>query len=106
MALLDIVACAGAEIILEESRGNIGVLVDITPQFDVEMELPSLGGSCTYPAQTDVRSGITYGDIYTGNLELPIESNVLIGVQYGANGTEYTGTASVGGAGGIFILNE
>lgn len=67
------------------------------------------------PATTDVRSGTTYGegnlqtgtavipspndvrdgtnvDATIGNLELPAEANVLDGVGYGSNSTEFTGT--------------
>lgn len=33
-------------------------------------------------------------------------TNVLTGVQYGAGGTEFTGTATVGGGGFISIVNE
>lgn len=50
------------------------------------------GGGCTYPGTQDVREGVTYGGIYTGVLELPLPSQVLVGTGYGANGTEYDGT--------------
>ena len=50
------------------------------------------GAGCTYPGTQDVREGVTYGGIYTGLLELPLPSQVLIGTGYGANGTEYDGT--------------
>jgi hypothetical protein len=49
--------------------------------------------SVTYPAATDVRSGVTYGGgTYTGNLTLPAASTVESGIHFGANGTQYTGT--------------
>lgn len=46
-----------------------------------------------YPIETDVRDGIDYdsGNL-TGNLTSPAEGDVEAGVQYGANGTEFTGT--------------
>ncbi len=50
------------------------------------------GGGCAYPGTQDVREGVTYGGVYTGVLELPIPSQVLVGTGYGANGTEYDGT--------------
>lgn len=48
---------------------------------------------CDMPADADVRAGIVYGwgsDV--GVLELPDESDVLRGVGYGANGTEFEGS--------------
>lgn len=46
-----------------------------------------------YPAATDVRSGVDYNfAASTGTLVLPAESAVQNGVQYGAGGTEFTGT--------------
>jgi hypothetical protein len=50
------------------------------------------GGVCDYPGTDDVREGVVYGTIYTGVLELPLPSQVLVGTGYGANGTEYDGT--------------
>lgn len=51
------------------------------------------GGSCDYPADTDVRDGVVYADgLLTGNVVLPAEADVVVGVEYGANGTEYEGT--------------
>lgn len=52
----------------------------------------SYTGSCDYPAETNVRSGITYASgAMSGNVVLPATSNVKQTVQYGANGTEFTG---------------
>lgn len=45
------------------------------------------------PAVSDVRLGVVYGDgSMIGTLVLPAEDEVEDGVQYGADGTEYTGT--------------
>lgn len=47
------------------------------------------------PDVGDVRSGVTWyvnGDLMIGTLELPAESDVLLGVSYGADGTEFTGS--------------
>ena len=48
----------------------------------------------TIPAVTDVRSGVNYGenDALLGVLESPVPSQVLVGVGYGAYGTEFEGT--------------
>ena len=49
----------------------------------------------TMPSVNDVRDGVTYanGDIsYTGVLELPVVGTVKVSIQFGANGTEFTGT--------------
>jgi hypothetical protein len=42
-------------------------------------------------AASDVRSGVPFGS-FTGTLVVPSVEDVEIGVQYGASGTEYTGT--------------
>lgn len=97
MALTSILAPVGNRAVFLFNRGNTGTLVDITAQSQAMLTLPALGGSCTYPSQNDVRSGVTFGSIYTGNMTLPATTNVLTGVQYGANGTEYTGSATGGG---------
>ena len=106
MALLDILTFGGVPMEYSVSRGDVGTLLDIQSKNNNTFTLPSLGGSCTYPAQTDVRSGVTFGSIYTGNMTLPATSDVLTGVQYGANSTEYTGTATSGGGSFISIVNE
>ena len=46
------------------------------------------------PSVSDVREGVAVG-AGVGTLELPIISQVLLGVGYGANGVEFTGTLSV-----------
>src|SRR5512146_272902 len=54
---------------------------------------PGSSGSPDYPAQTNVRDGVSYGNsTYTGNMTEPAVTDVKAGVQYGANGTEFTGT--------------
>ena len=50
-------------------------------------------GVLDLPAETDVRDGTQYDNATKeGNVELPAEAEVLLGKQYGANGTEFTGT--------------
>jgi hypothetical protein len=50
--------------------------------------------SCDYPATTDVRDGVSYDfGGQTGVYEPADPSKYEIGEQYGANGTEFTGTA-------------
>ena len=53
--------------------------------------------SCDYPAVADVQEGVSYsnGDL-VGTLELPAAGDVRSGTSYGGNGTEFTGTLSVG----------
>lgn len=59
----------------------------------VEQDVGTGTSVCDYPLQADVQSGVTYGDgTYTGTLTLPSTSNVLEGIQYGGDGTEFTGT--------------
>jgi hypothetical protein len=103
MALLDILTFEGATMENSFSRGNGGVLVDINAGRLNEFALPSTGGSCDYPSENDVRSGISFST-YTGNLELPTEADVRLDTQYGTNGTEFTGELVAGGGGSnIFI---
>lgn len=59
----------------------------------VEQDVGTGTSVCDYPLQSDVKSGVTYGDgTYTGTLTLPSASNVLEGTQYGGGGTEFTGS--------------
>lgn len=61
--------------------------------IDYKIDL-GIGRALTdYPSENDVRNGISYS-FFTGNLTLPTEDKVLVDEQYGANGTEYTGTLS------------
>lgn len=41
-----------------------------------------------------------------GTLTLPAEANVATGIQYGAGGTEFTGTGTVGGTESVFFLQR
>lgn len=53
-----------------------------------------------YPVETRVIDGVEYGhaeDPKQGNFVVPTEDQVEENVQYGANGTEYTGTFQGGG---------
>lgn len=49
------------------------------------------GGSGVVPSPNDVRSGVAVGAT-VGNMTLPSVAQVLLGVQFGTNGTQYTGT--------------
>jgi len=53
-----------------------------------------------YPSADNVRSGTVYNHgAQNGDMTEPAVGDVRLGVQYGANGTQYTGTLT-GGAGG------
>lgn len=109
MALLDINCFAGAPVILEFNRGNIGTITDIsTPKLN-SFEVPTgTPAGAVYPVADDVDQGVVYGpngNDYTGNLKQPAESDVKSGIKYGANGTEKTGTL-VGGGGNIFVISD
>ncbi|MFZ9077524.1 MAG: hypothetical protein ACO23H_03250 [Alphaproteobacteria bacterium] len=49
------------------------------------------GGTGVIPSPDDVRSGVAVG-VTVGNLTLPLPAQVLAGVTFGTNGTQYTGT--------------
>lgn len=61
---------------------------------DDATSMPAGGG---YPAENDVRDGTTFGasSEYEGNLALPAEANVVPGVGYGSEGTEFEGSADL-----------
>lgn len=94
MALLAILS--GGPAVISMNRGNVGVLTGVVAQRQNALSLPSLGAVCDYPVVGDVRFGVVYGG-GTGNVVLPATTDVLIGVGYGALGTEYTGNATAGG---------
>lgn len=78
-------------------------------QIDCIFTQESTTASAVYPAVGDVDLSVQYGPNgtdYTGTLVQPATTNVLSGVTYGAGGTEFTGTATGGGGGNIFIINE
>lgn len=51
-----------------------------------------------FPSENDVRAGVVYdAGSQTGNMTEPSPADVKIGIQYGANGTEFTGTLVSGG---------
>jgi hypothetical protein len=58
------------------------------------------GGGGTFPPVGDVDFGVQYGPNgtdFTGTLVQPVVGDVRTGVQYGAGGTEFTGTLAGGG---------
>ena len=59
------------------------------------------GALAFLPAAGDVDYGVGRGDGTTGTLVQPSEDDVELGVQYGAGGTEYTGTLVAGGSSSI-----
>lgn len=108
MSLLDIVTTFGQSPVLAFNRGDVGVITDIVSR-DNEFITPRLGVGQVFPNAGDVDAGVTYGPSgadYIGTLVQPAETDVLTGVQYGAGGTEFTGEATGGGGGGVFIINE
>lgn len=104
----------GYEMVLREGKG-IGIFKRTTGgvgRFDISITFTVDGalGSAVFPGVGDVDLGITYGPNgtdSTGTLLQPAEADVELGVSYGAGGTEFTGEL-VGGGGGTFIsiVNE
>jgi hypothetical protein len=81
----------------EYGAAGVGTWTDDDTKMPVfslmfEEDLSSIGGSCDYPAEADVQSGVAYdnGNL-TGTFQSPLESQVLNGVGFGAAGTEFTG---------------
>jgi len=109
------------------SKANYETLIDGDIYFDEKMKhyhklLPAL-------ATSDVRDGTTFNDDRTGELDLPavtdteknvvfdsgtktgtyeapIEANTKLGVTYGADGTEYTGTYAQNTVSGAIVTGS
>jgi hypothetical protein len=127
MALTDIVSEGGES--SAAARGDIGTLTDILSrdgmsgycfltvpaiadvksgveygQQGTELTGTYIGGGGVYPVEGDVDAGVVYGPSsnLTGTLEQPAPTDVKLGVQYGADGTEFTGELA-GGAGSTWM---
>jgi hypothetical protein len=59
----------------------------------------NVDSSANVPAESEVLNGITFGSSnqFTGNVTQPAEGDVRSGVQFGANGTQFTGTLATSG---------
>lgn len=92
--------------VLQPDAGAYGSAYDIDVVFTQE----STSASAIFPGVGDVDLAIQYGPNgtdYTGTLVQPAVGDVKTGTQYGASGTEFTGTYTGGGGGGfISIINE
>lgn len=107
MALTDITSYSSDAAILNFSRGNIGTLTDVILSRFTAMTIPSAGGSPVFPAVGDVDLGVIFGpnsNDYTGTLKQPSVTDVKLGVQYGAGSTEFTGTLAGGGGETSYIF--
>lgn len=102
----DIVVREGSGIgLLQPDAGAYGSAY----QIDVVFTQESTSASAVYPTAGNVDLSIQYGPNgtdYTGTLVQPAITDVKTGITYGAGGTEFTGTATGGGGGNIFIINE
>jgi len=73
------------------------------------LHYPPDSGGAVFPAEGDVRDGVTYGPTGAdneGDLVLPVEADVKLGTSYGDNGTEFTGTLAGGSGGGGMIYRR
>lgn len=80
-----------------DSASKEGIL-DLPAESDVRggvlFDNETKEGSFTpdYPSEDDVRDGVQFDqETKEGNLELPAEDQVLLDIEYGAAGTEFTG---------------
>ncbi len=80
-----------------ESDVRLGVIYGY-PSSPLTGTYDPMGGSV--PSPNDVRFGVATGN-EVGNLQLPVETQVLIGVGYGSLGTEFTGMLEVGAGGDL-----
>jgi hypothetical protein len=90
--------------VLQPDAGAYGSSYTIDVLFTQE----STSGNAVYPTVGNVDLSIQYGPNgtdYTGTLVQPAVGDVKSGTTYGAGGTEFTGTFA-GGGGGTFIINE
>ena len=76
------------------SDGDTQVEMMLPDMPDVPLTVSASGG---YPSEDDVRDGTAFGPEteYEGNLALPAEAEVIPGVSYGTDGTEYDGAADL-----------
>ena len=80
-----------------EFTGTLAV-ADYPAVGDVEAGVTFGGGALTgtfaVPAVGDVQEAVTYGNAaeFTGTLDVPAVTDVKLGVKYGEDGTEFTGT--------------
>jgi hypothetical protein len=71
----------------------INILSPVLSEIPFILGPTSAPGACDYPTQSNVRLGIQFGNgTFTGNVVLPPVDQVVLGVGYGANGTEFIGT--------------
>ena len=74
---------------------GFGAVCDFPSESDVRLNVDydnaNLTGSAAIPGASDVRDGVAV-DATTGTYEPANEADVLLNVQYGANGTEFTGS--------------
>lgn len=75
----------------------LGAHANTVPNLNIG---PIQMAAASYPAVGDVQTGVVYGG-GTGTLDLPAEADVRSGTGYGEDGTEFTGTLSVTGGGGV-----
>lgn len=99
MALDDILAPAGnQDCILEIPSGSLYAPLDILVTGTMVEEIFQ---NLVFPAEGDVDvTADPYGPTgaeYEGTLAQPVEGDVKLNVQYGANGTEFTGTYNPSG---------
>ena len=70
-----------------------GVVYGDTSQYTGSLDVDL---TANLPTESEVISGVAFGSSsqFTGNVTQPGVSDVRIGIQYGANGNQYTGTLS------------
>lgn len=107
MALDNIVFSSGdnQNLMLKTDTTMTGAVAHILSESNTEpgrMEVNIPGGG--YPPVGDVDSGVVFGPSgqYIGTLVQPVEADVKLGVDYGADGTEFEGTYEAGGGGNTY----
>jgi len=100
----DIETCSycssNASMELEIGAGTPGAISDIEVGDTAHNNYMMLTFNYAWPNEDDVDNGVGYGvtpSEHTGNLVQPVVTDVKKDVQYGAHGTEFTGTYDPGG---------
>ena len=89
----------------KDGKRHTGIYIPIDPKYVLQGQKYGSNKSVVgllvipnVPSVSNVRTGVSFGsnNTLTGILQLPATNEVLSGIGYGANGTEFVGTVTIG----------